>query len=795
MIDAILAFSIRRRWLVLVAVLGVAAFGAWNFTRLPIDAVPDITNVQVQVNTDAPGYSPLETEQRITFPIETAMGGLPRLSYTRSLSRYGLSQVTVVFEDGTDIYFARQLVNERIQQARDQLPAGVATSMGPISTGLGEIYSYTVNARPGAKRPDGKDYTPSDLRTIQDWIIKPQLRLVPGVVEVNSIGGFERQFHVLPDPARLMAYKLSFRDVMTALAANNANVGAGYIERNGEQYLVRVPGQVAGSEEIRDVVIGALHGLPIRIRDVAEVREGADLRTGAATIDGRETVLGTAMLLIGENSRTVAQQVDARLADIARSLPEGVATTTVYDRTQLVEATIATVQRNLLEGALLVIVVLFLILGNIRAAVVTACVIPLAMLFTITGMVENRVSANLMSLGAIDFGIIVDGAVIIVENCLRLLAHEQRRLGRLLSAQERFAAILSGAREVIRPSLFGTMIIAVVYLPVLTLTGVEGRMFTPMALTVLMALLGAALFSMTFVPAAVALLVTGKVSETENTIMGAVRRAYMPLLRLAIRFRRSVVLAAAAVVVVSGFAATRMGGEFIPSLDEGDIALAAIRIPGTSLSQALEMQKALERRVKRIPEVKDFFARTGTAEIATDPMPPSVSDGYVMLKPRRAWRDPSKPKAVLVAEVQKAADDIPGSQYEISQPIQLRFNELISGVRSDIGIKIYGDDLETLLKSAREVQAAVDAHPVVVVGMAHNPFVRRARKALDGAGVAHHDIDYGNYFGSWRRRNALKMWTGWPTFPMVFVKGQLVGGAEDLQRLIDSGELRTLLGR
>ena len=746
MIDAILAFSIRRRWLVLVAVLGVAAFGAWNFTRLPIDAVPDITNVQVQVNTDAPGYSPLETEQRITFPIETAMGGLPRLSYTRSLSRYGLSQVTVVFEDGTDIYFARQLVNERIQRARDQLPAGVATSMGPISTGLGEIYSYTVNARPGAKRPDGKDYTPSDLRTIQDWIIKPQLRLVPGVVEVNSIGGFERQFHVLPDPARLMAYKLSFRDVMTALAANNANVGAGYIERNGEQYLVRVPGQVAGSEEIRDVVIGALHGLPIRIRDVAEVREGADLRTGAATIDGRETVLGTAMLLIGENSRTVAQQVDARLADIARSLPEGVATTTVYDRTQLVEATIATVQRNLLEGALLVIVVLFLILGNIRAAVVTACVIPLAMLFTITGMVENRVSANLMSLGAIDFGIIVDGAVIIVENCLRLLAHEQRRLGRLLSAQERFAAILSGAREVIRPSLFGTMIIAVVYLPVLTLTGVEGRMFTPMALTVLMALLGAALFSMTFVPAAVALLVTGKVSETENTIMGAVRRAYMPLLRLAIRFRRSVVLAAAAVVVVSGFAATRMGGEFIPSLDEGDIALAAIRIPGTSLSQALEMQKALERRVKQIPEVKDFFARTGTAEIATDPMPPSVSDGYVMLKPRRAWPDPSKPKAVLVAEVQKAADDIPGSQYEISQPIQLRFNELISGVRSDIGIKIYGDDLETLLKSAREVQAAVAPIPGVadlkVEQVAGLPIltVKPDRAALARHGISVDDV-------------------------------------------------------
>lgn len=707
MTDAILAFSIKQRWLVVLAVLGIAALGAWNFARLPIDAVPDITNVQVQVNTNAPGYSPLETEQRITFPIETAMGGLPKLSYTRSLSRYGLSQVTVVFEDGTDIYFARQLVNERIQQVKDQLPAGVDTSMGPISTGLGEIYSYTVDARPGARKPDGEAYTPSDLRTIQDWIIKPQLRLVPGVVEVNTIGGFERQFHVLPDPARLMAYKLSFRDVMTALAANNANVGAGYIERNGEQYLVRVPGQVAGSEQIRDVVIGALHGLPIRIRDVAEVREGTELRTGAATIDGRETVLGTAMLLIGENSRTVAQKVDTKLADIARSLPEGVVTTTVYDRTQLVEATIATVQSNLTEGELLVIAVLFLILGNIRAAIVTACVIPLAMLFTITGMVENRVSANLMSLGAIDFGIIVDGAVIIVENCLRLLAQEQRRLGRLLSTEERFAAILSGAREVIKPSLFGTMIIAVVYLPVLTLTGVEGKMFTPMALTVLTALLGAAIFSMTFVPAAVALFVTGKVSEKENAIMGGARRVYLPLLRLAIRFRKGVVIAAAGIVVVSGFAAMRMGGEFIPSLDEGDIALAAIRIPGTSLTQALEMQKALERRVRQLPEVKDFFTRTGTAEIATDPMPPSVSDGYIMLKPRSEWPEPNKPKATLVAEVQKAADEIPGSQYEISQPIQLRFNELISGVRSDIGIKIFGDDLETLLKSAREVQAAV----------------------------------------------------------------------------------------
>ncbi|MGO4715384.1 efflux RND transporter permease subunit [Bradyrhizobium sp. 2TAF24] len=707
MIDAILHFSIRQRWLVLLAALGIAALGAWNFTRLPIDAVPDITNVQVQINTRAPGYSPLETEQRITFPVETAMGGLPRQQYTRSVSRYGLSQVTVVFNDGTDIYFARQLVNERIQQVKDQLPPGVETAMGPISTGLGEIYMYTVEAKPGARAPGGGEYTPTDLRTIQDWIIKPQLRNVPGVIEVNSIGGFERQFHVLPDPGRLMAYRLGFRDVMTALAANNANIGAGYIERNGEQYLVRAPGQVANLDEIRDIVIGSRGGIPVRIRDVAEVREGSDLRTGAATLDGEETVLGTAMLLIGENSRTVAQRVAARLDDIARSLPDGVIARTVYDRTHLVEATIATVQKNLIEGALLVIAVLFLILGNIRAALVTACVIPLAMLFTITGMVETRVSANLMSLGAIDFGIIIDGAVIIVENCLRLLAEEQAKRRRLLSLSERMATIFSGARDVVKPSLFGTVIIAVVYLPVLTLTGVEGKMFTPMALTVLMALAGAALFSVTFVPAAVALVVTGKVSEHDNIVMRAARQAYLPLLDAAIRYRRSVALSAGLIVVASCVAATRMGGEFIPSLDEGDVAVAAIRIPGTSLTQSLDMQKALERRVKQIPEVKDFFARTGTAEVATDPMPPSMSDGYVMLKPRAEWPDPSKPKADLVEEIEQAARDIPGSNYEISQPIQLRVNELISGVRSDVGIKIFGDDLDILQQAARQVQTAI----------------------------------------------------------------------------------------
>ena len=742
MIDRVLAFSVRQRWLVMIGVLMMGAFGAWNFTRLPIDAVPDITNVQVQINTNAPGYSPLEVEQRITFPIETAMGGLPNLVNTRSLSRYGLSQVTVVFKDGTDIYFARQLVNERVQRAKDVLPTGIETAMGPVSTGLGEIYMYTVEAKQGATRADGKPFTPSDLRTAQDWIIKPQLRNVPGVNEVNTIGGFAKQFHVLPDPAKLMAYRLSFRDVMTSLASNNANVGAGYIEKNGEQYLVRTPGQVSDVEEIRQIVIGSRSGLPVRIMDVAEVKEGTDLRTGAATLNGQEVVLGTAMLLIGENGRAVAQRVAAKLEQIEKSLPDGMSLRAVYDRTHLIDATIATVEKNLVEGALLVIAILFLILGNFKAAFATALVIPLAMLFTITGMFENKVSANLMSLGAIDFGIIIDGAVIIVENCLRLLAHEQQRQGRLLTRPERFDTIIAGSREVIKPSLFGTLIIAVVYLPVLTLTGVEGKMFTPMALTVLMALLGASLLSMTFVPAAVALLVTGKVSEKENWFMRLAHRAYLPLLDLAIRFRRLIVVAAVMLVVVSGYMATRMGGEFIPSLDEGDVAIQAMRIPGTSLTQSLEMQIALEKRILAIPEVKDVFARTGTAEVATDPMPPSISDGYVMLKPREQWPDPKKPKAEVVEQIELAAEQVAGSLYELSQPIQLRFNELISGVRSDVGVKIFGDDLDVLTQVAGQVQAvlqtikgAADVKSEQVAGLPVLT-VKLDRKALARFGIS-----------------------------------------------------------
>ena len=711
MLPKIIDLSVRQRWFIMLLTLGVAILGVFSFQRLPIDAVPDITNVQIQINTDAPGYSPLEVEQRITFPVETAMAGLPELDYTRSLSRYGLSQVTVVFKDGTDIYWARQLISERLNGVKDQLPAGVETQMGPISTGLGEIYMWTVEAKEGALTPEGKPYTPTDLRTVQDWIIRPQLRNVPGVVEVNTIGGYEKQFHVTPHPERLIAYGLSMREVMEALSKNNQNVGAGYIERNGEQYLIRAPGQVRTIEEIQGIVVGSSEGTPIYIRDVAEVELGKQLRTGAATLDGKEVVLGTTFMLMGENSRTVSQRVDEKIKEVNRTLPEGVVAKTVYNRTNLVDATIATVEKNLLEGAILVVVVLFLLLGNIRAALLTALVIPLSMLFTITGMVQGKVSGNLMSLGALDFGIIIDGAVIIVENCIRRLAEEQHHRKRLLAMPERFSVVREATVEVVRPSIFGSLIIMIVYLPILTLTGVEGKMFIPMALTVLLALFGAMIFSVTFVPAAVAIFLSGKISEKENFFMRFSKKVYVPALRTAIASRGIVVTAAVALVVLCLLVASRMGSEFIPSLDEGDIAVQALRVPGTSLTQSLDMQRVLEERLKKFPEVKESFARVGTAEVASDPMPPSIADGYVMLKPQKEWPNPDKTKQQLIEEMNEALEELPGNNYEMSQPIQLRFNELISGVRSDLGVKIFGDDMDVLLKVGNEINELLSKIP------------------------------------------------------------------------------------
>ena len=711
MLERILQFSIQKRGFIMVLTAGMALLGVYNFKRLPIDAVPDITNVQVQVNTEAPGYSPLESEQRITFPIETAMAGIPKLSYTRSLSRYGLSQVTVVFEDGTDIYFARQRVNERIQTALGQLPEGIEPIPGPIATGLGEIYMYTVEAHENARNLDGTPISSTDLRTVHDWVVKPQLRQVRGVVEVNTVGGYEKQFHVTPDPNKLRSYGLSIEDLVHALQSNNANVGAGYIEKNGEQYLVRVPGQVRSLEEIGNITIALRDGKPVHIKRVAQVSLGKELRTGAATKDGREVVLGTVFMLMGENSRVVSQAVDQKMSDVQKSLPPGFFTRTLYDRTNLVNAAIKTVRNNLVEGALLVIIVLFIFLGNLRAALITALVIPLSMLFTVTGMVEGKISGNLMSLGALDFGIIVDGAVIIVENCIRKLGDEQQRLGRLLSRAERLHAVFEGTREVRRATMFGELIITSVYLPILTLSGVEGKMFHPMAYTVILALLGAMVLSVTFVPAAVGLMLTGKVAEKENAVVVLARRLYEPTLRFCLKRRIPIATAAVVLVVASGFAASRMGTEFVPSLDEGDVALHAMRIPGTSLTQAVNMQHALEERLSEFPEVEHVFAKMGTAEIANDPMPPSVADGFVIMKPREQWPNPKKTKLKLVGELENAVQSIPGNNYEFTQPIQMRFNELISGVRSDVAIKVFGDDMPTLLETAQAIGEVLERVP------------------------------------------------------------------------------------
>ncbi|MBH1591014.1 CusA/CzcA family heavy metal efflux RND transporter [Stenotrophomonas maltophilia] len=711
MLERLIGLSIRHRWLTLVLTAALVALGVWSYRHLSIDATPDITNVQVQINTQAPGYSPLEAEQRVTFAIETAMAGLPKLDYSRSLSRYGLSQVTVVFKDGTDLYFARQQVAERLQQIASQLPEGLDPEMGPISTGLGEIFMYTVEAEPNARKPDGTPYTATDLRTLQDWVIRPQLRTTPGVTEVNTIGGFERQIHITPDPAQLVALGFTLNDVVAAVMRNNQNIGAGYIERNGQQFLVRVPGQLANLEAIGNIVLDRRDGVPIRVRDVASVGEGKELRTGAATQNGHEGVVGTAFMLFGANSREVSQAAAAKLDAANASLPAGVHAKAVYDRTALVDRTIGTVSKNLIEGALLVVVVLFLLLGNVRASLITAAVIPLAMLFTIIGMVRGGVSGNLMSLGALDFGLIVDGAVIIIENCLRRFGEAQHALGRQLNDEERYDLTASATAEVIRPSLFGLGIIAAVYLPIFALSGVEGKMFHPMAITVVLALTGAMVLSLTFVPAAIASFLRGRVAEHDNRLMRWSRARYTPLLDWALR-RRVVVLAGAAVLVVGcGVLATRLGSEFVPSLDEGDITLQPMRIPGTSLEQSVAMQETLEKRLAQFPEVANIFSKIGTAEVATDPMPPSMADTFLMLKPRDQWPDPRKPKAELVEELEAAAKEIPGSNYEFTQPIQMRTNELISGVRSDVAVKVYGDNLDQLTRLASRVERVMRSVP------------------------------------------------------------------------------------
>ena len=705
MLAQIIRFSLSRPGLVLLAVLILAGLGFWNFTRLPIDAVPDITNVQVVVNTEAPGYTPLEVEQRITFPLENAMAGMPLLDYTRSLSRYSLSQITVVFEEDTDIYFARQQVAERLNAARAALPQGLKPALGPIATGLGEIFMFTVDAEPGAQNADGSPVTPTDLRSVHDWIIRPQLLRVPGVVEVNPVGGFRKEILVAPDPARMLAHGLAYDDIVNALMRNNANQGAGFIEHNGSQWLIRMPGQAEDIEALGLIAAKVTEGVPIRLRDVARVEVGRELRNGAATQNGREVVMSTVFMLIGANSREVAQAAAARLEEIKASLPEGITATAVYDRTGLVDKTLVTVRTNLVEGALLVIAVLFLFLGNIRAALLTAAVIPIAMLMTISGMVQSRVSANLMSLGALDFGLIVDGAVIIVENCLRRLSQAGRDP---MPVKERLEIVFNATNEVIRPALFGVFIITLVYIPIFALTGIEGKMFHPMATTVVIALVSAMLLSVTFVPAGVALLLRKPVRAKTNFIVDGARSLYRPLLLASLRFRWLVVGLAMTLVVLFGWLATRLGADFVPNLDEGDIVMHALRIPGTSLEQAVQMQELLEAEVQRQPEVQWVFSKIGTAEVAADPVPPSVADVFIVLKPRDEWPNPDKLKSEVVRQLEARVTPVPGNRYEFLQPIQMRFNELIAGVRAELAIKVFGDDFDTLIELGNSIEAAIN---------------------------------------------------------------------------------------
>ena len=704
MLDLILRLSVSRRGVVCFIVLLLAGLGVWSFTRLPIDAVPDITNVQVVVNVPAPGFTPLEVEQRITYYLENAMAGMPRLVSTRSFSRYGLAQITVIFTEGTDIYFARQQVSERLSAVRADLPADIEPELGPIATGLGEVFMFTIDAQPGAVNADGSPVTPTDLRTVHDWIVKPQLLRVTGVVEVNPIGGFKREIQVAPEPAKLLAAGLTFADLRTAIAEHNGNRGAGFIQYGGAQWLIRVPGQVEEMAALAAIPVASRDGVPIVLDDVAHIGLGRELRAGAATQAGEEVVLSTVFMLMGENSRTVAQAVAARIADIASTLPPGISLNPVYDRTELVDDTLATIRKNLFEAAILVMVVLFLFLRNLRAALLTAAVIPLAMLMTVTGMVRTGVSANLMSLGALDFGLIVDGAVIIVENCMRRLGMAGSSVQTL---EDRLRLVFVATREVIRPALFGVFIITAVYLPIFSLSGVEGKMFHPMAITVVMALLSAMLLSVTFVPAAVAILFKGQLTPKANPVVDGLRTAYRPLLVLALQHRVVVIGLAVLLTGWSVWQGSRLGTEFIPNLDEGDITMHALRIPGTSLAQAIEMQTGLEEVVAELPQVERVFSRIGSGEIATDPMSPSMADTFIMLKDRSEWPDPEQSKEALIAELADLVEGVPGNQYEYLQPIEMRFNELLAGVRAQLAIKLFGDDFAVLVDAGEAVEAAV----------------------------------------------------------------------------------------
>jgi cobalt-zinc-cadmium resistance protein CzcA len=735
MISRLLELAVKARWAVVAITLLVAAIGIFNIVRLPIDAVPDITNKQVQINTVAPEFGPLDVERLVTYPVETAMSGIVGLESTRSISRNGFSQVTVVFRDDVDVYFARQQVAERLTQARESLPAGVEPQMGPISTGLGEVLMWTVhfadpNAEGGRAAPgqpgwqaDGAYLTPEGerledqvaqaayLRTVQDWIVRPQMRSVAGVAGIDSIGGYEKQYLVEPDTSALSAYGISFSELAEALERANLSVGANFIQRGGEAFLVRADARIRTLHEISEAVVATRDGVPITVRDVANVRVGGELRTGAATSEGHEVVVGTVLMLTGGNSRTVAAATAERLNEISRTLPPGIVAQVVYDRSKLVNATISTVERNLAEGALLVAATLFLLLGNARAAIIATLIIPFSMLMTSIGMNIFGVSGNLMSLGALDFGLIVDGSVIIIENCLRRLAERQHHEGRLLTLSERMHETIEASRDMIKPTIFGQIIIFLVFAPLLTFSGVEGKMFSPMAITLMLALGAAFILSLTFVPAMVALLIRGKVAEKEVKVIEISRKAYEPALAYSIRRPLPVIGGGLAVFLIAGALFFTLGQEFIPTLDEQDIAIQSVRIPSTSLQQSTAMQARVEEVISEFPEVAFVFSKTGTAEVASDPMPPNASDSFIILRPREEWPNRNETKASLIERMEARLTQLIGNNYEFSQPIQMRFNELIAGVRGDVAIKLYGDNLETMSLAAGRIAAVLQSIP------------------------------------------------------------------------------------
>lgn len=735
MIDGILTGSVRLRWLILVLTAVVAAIGAWQLNLLPIDVTPDITNKQVQINTVVPTLSPVEVEKRVTYPIETALAGLNGVEYTRSFSRNGFSQVTAIFKEDADLYFMRQQVTERLARALPDLPNGAQPQMGPVSTGLGEVVHYSVEyAHPegkGAPRKDGQTGWQSDgsflteqgerltdelsrlayLRTVQDWVVRPQLRTTPGVADVDSLGGYVKEYVVEPSAAKLASYGISYPELVKALEEANVSVGANYIRRAGESYLVRADGRIRTVDEIARAVVANRQGVPVTVGQVAKVTVGGELRTGAASRDGYETVVGSALMLVGANSRTVAQAVVDKLQHISKTLPEGIVIVPTLDRSQLVVATIETVARNLTEGALLVVAILFYMLGNWRAAVITGLVIPLSLLMSAIGMNSLRISGNLMSLGALDFGLIVDGAVIIVENALRRLAERQHHLRRNLTLSERLDEVIASSREMLRPTIFGQLVIFLVFLPCLTFQGVEGKMFSPMVITLMLALASAFVLSLTFVPAMIAVLMSGPLVEKEVKAIMTVKQRYEPWLRRAVVKPVPFIIAGLGVLIVGMVAFAFVGREFMPTLDEQNLNLSSVRIPSTSIEQSVAIDLPLERAVLTLPEVKTVYSKAGTASLAADPMPPNASDNYIILKPKDEWPEGVTTKEQVIERIREKTASLVGNNYDVTQPIEMRFNELIGGVRSDVAVKLYGDDLDQLSVTAQRIAAVLRKTP------------------------------------------------------------------------------------